>query len=175
MNTPFQIHVPDDVLTDLRARLDRTLFTQPSDSASWAAGTDPAYLRELVRYWLDDFDWRAAETALNKLPQYLVEIRGQRVHLVHLRGRRAEGAPPPLPLVLSHGWPGSFVEMLRLAPLLTDPEDPADAFDVVIPSPPGFRLLRPAQRAGHWPGHGTGLARSDDRQPGLPPLWSVWR
>ncbi|MGH3408615.1 MAG: epoxide hydrolase family protein [Streptosporangiaceae bacterium] len=136
--TPFQIHVSDDVLADLRARLTRTLFTSPSGSACWAAGTDPGYLRDLVAYWADGFDWRAAEAALNAVPQFTAEVAGRTVHFAHLRGRRAPGGPAPLPLVLSHGWPGSFIEMLRAAPLLTDPDDPADAFDVVVPSLPGF-------------------------------------
>ncbi|WP_433417833.1 epoxide hydrolase family protein [Microtetraspora malaysiensis] len=139
---PFQISVSDDVLNDLRARLARTLFTAASDTTYWAAGTDPGYLRELVTYWADGFDWRAAETALNAYPHHIAEIAGQQVHFVHLRGRGAEGAPAPLPLILTHGWPSSFVEMLRVAELLADPAghggDPADAFDVVIPSLPGF-------------------------------------
>jgi pimeloyl-ACP methyl ester carboxylesterase len=139
---PFQIHVSDDVLTDLRERLARTRFTTASDTEYWAAGTDPGYLRDLVRYWADGFDWRAAERALNAYPQYLAEVGGRWVHFVHLRGRVPEGAPPPLPLVMTHGWPSSFVEMLRAAPLLADPAaaggDPADAFDVVVPSLPGF-------------------------------------
>ncbi|MFF3670877.1 epoxide hydrolase family protein [Microtetraspora malaysiensis] len=139
---PFQISVSDDVLNDLRTRLARTLFTAASDTTYWAAGTDPGYLRELVTYWADGFDWRAAETALNAYPHHIAEIAGQQVHFVHLRGRGAEGAPPPLPLILTHGWPSSFVEMLRVAELLADPAghggDPADAFDVVIPSLPGF-------------------------------------
>ncbi|MCX4670606.1 epoxide hydrolase N-terminal domain-containing protein [Streptomyces sp. NBC_01381] len=140
--TPFRVAVSDDVLNDLRTRLKRTLFTVPSDSTYWAAGTDPGYLRELVAYWADEFDWRAAEAALNAFPQYVAEVAGRRVHFVHLRGRRPEGAPAPLPLVLSHGWPSSFVEMLRVAERLADPAahggDPADAFDVVVPSLPGF-------------------------------------
>ncbi|MCC5576480.1 epoxide hydrolase [Microtetraspora sp. AC03309] len=139
---PFQISVSDDVLNDLRTRLARTLFTAASDTAYWAAGTDPGYLRELVTYWADGFDWRAAETALNAYPHHIAEIAGQQVHFVHLRGRGAEGAPAPLPLILTHGWPSSFVEMLRVAERLADPAghggDPADAFDVVIPSLPGF-------------------------------------
>ncbi|GAA4219110.1 pimeloyl-ACP methyl ester carboxylesterase [Streptosporangium album] len=139
---PFQISVSDDVLNDLRTRLARTLFTAASDTTSWAAGADPGYLRELVTYWADGFDWRAAETALNAYPHHIAEIAGRQVHFVHLRGRRAEGAPAPLPLILTHGWPSSFVEMLRVAERLADPAghggDPADAFDVVIPSLPGF-------------------------------------
>jgi pimeloyl-ACP methyl ester carboxylesterase len=140
--TPFRIFVADDVLDDLRARLARTRFTAASDSTYWAAGTDPGYLRELVAYWADGFDWRAAEARLNAYPQYTAEVAGRQVHFVHLRGNGARDAPAPLPLILTHGWPSSFVEMLRAAPLLADPAshgaDPADAFDVVIPSLPGF-------------------------------------
>ncbi|MEV5751584.1 epoxide hydrolase family protein [Actinoallomurus sp. NPDC052308] len=140
--TPFQISVSDDVLDDLRARLARTRFTTASDTTSWAAGTDPGYLRELVAYWANEFDWRAAEKALNAFPHYLAEVAGRRVHFVHVRGVRPEGGPEPLPLVLTHGWPSSFVEMLGVARRLADPAayggDPADAFDVVIPSLPGF-------------------------------------
>jgi pimeloyl-ACP methyl ester carboxylesterase len=139
---PFQICVSDDVLTDLRARLARSRFAAASDTTYWAAGTDPGYLRELVTYWAAGFDWRAAETALNAFPHCVAEVAGQRVHFVHIRGRRAPGAPAPLPLILTHGWPSSFVEMLAVAGLLADPAasggDPADAFDVVIPSLPGF-------------------------------------
>ncbi|MFI6318425.1 epoxide hydrolase family protein [Nonomuraea sp. NPDC050556] len=124
----FRIAVPEETLADLRTRLKRTLFTTPSDSTYWAAGVDPAYLRDLVAYWADGFDWRAAEARLNTFPHYRAEVDGRQVHFVHLRSENS-GA---LPLVLTHGWPSSFVEMLRVAPLLT-----AD-FDVVIPSLPGF-------------------------------------
>jgi pimeloyl-ACP methyl ester carboxylesterase len=137
--TPFQILVPDEVLTDLRQRLRRTGFTGASDPAGWQAGTDPGYLRGLVEYWADGFDWRAAESALNAYPHFTAEVAGRRVHFIHLRGR---GDGPAMPLVLTHGWPSSFVEMLPLASQLADPAshggDPADAFDVVIPSLPGF-------------------------------------
>ncbi|GHC51577.1 epoxide hydrolase family protein [Streptomyces flavofungini] len=140
--TPFRIAVPDDVLSDLRARLTRTRFTTASDSAHWAAGTDPDHLRDLVAYWADGFDWRAAEAALNELPHQMAEVAGAPVHFIHFRARRPEGAPAPLPLVLTHGWPSSFVEMLRAARRLADPAayggDPAEAFDVVVPSLPGF-------------------------------------
>ncbi len=138
---PFQISVSDDVLADLRLRLARTRFTQPSDAAFWAAGTDPRYLRELVAYWADGFDWPAAERALNAYPHYVAEVAGRQVHFVHLRGTVADGEPAPLPLVMTHGWPSSFAEMLAAARLLADPAGTggrAGAFDVVIPSLPGF-------------------------------------
>jgi pimeloyl-ACP methyl ester carboxylesterase len=138
----FQIRVADDVLSDLRSRLVRARFTEASDTEFWAAGTDPGYLRDLVTYWADGFDWREAERALNAYPHYLAEVGGRWVHFVHLRGKVAAGAPAPLPLIMTHGWPSSFVEMLQAARLLADPAssggDPADAFDVVIPSLPGF-------------------------------------
>ncbi|MGW2229464.1 epoxide hydrolase family protein [Streptomyces formicae] len=140
--TPFKVSVSDDVLDDLRARLRRTLFTSASDPTYWAAGTDPDHLRDLVSYWADGFDWRAAEDLLNGFEHHVADVAGTRVHFVHVRGVRPEGVPAPLPLVLSHGWPSSYVEMLPVARLLADPAshggDPADAFDVVVPSLPGF-------------------------------------
>ncbi|QEU96554.1 epoxide hydrolase family protein [Streptomyces kanamyceticus] len=140
--TPFKVSVSDDVLDDLRARLRRTLFTSASDPTYWAAGTDPDHLRDLVSYWADGFDWRAAEDMLNGFEHHIADVAGTRVHFVQVRGVRPEGAPAPLPLVLSHGWPSSYVEMLPVARLLADPGshggDPADAFDVVVPSLPGF-------------------------------------
>ncbi|MEV4944864.1 epoxide hydrolase family protein [Streptomyces sp. NPDC053755] len=145
--TPFRISVSDDVLHDLRQRLRRTLYTEPSDSTYWAAGTDPGYLRELVSHWADGFDWAKAEAHLNTYPHHIADVAGRPVHFVRLRGRRAEGAPAPLPLILTHGWPSSFVEMLPVAELLADPAahggDPADAFDVVVPSLPGFLYSAP--------------------------------
>lgn len=134
----FHISVSDDLLDDLRTRLNRTLFTTASDPTYWAAGVDPGYLRELIAYWADGYDWRKAEAALNAFPHYRAEVAGRQVHFVHLRASRTENGPEPLPLVLSHGWPSSFVEMLKVAPLLVNPADPADAFDVIIPSLPGF-------------------------------------
>jgi hypothetical protein len=139
--SPFTISVPGAVLRDLADRLARTRFPQPT-AAPWRAGTDPDYLRELVTYWHDDFDWRARERELNTLPQFTAAIDGQRVHFVHIRAARSSPRRPAVPLVLTHGWPSSFLEMLPLATLLTDPGshggDQDDAFDVVIPSLPGF-------------------------------------
>lgn len=140
--SPFRIDVSDEVLDDLRARLARTRFTNRSGDQPWQAGADPDYLRHLVSYWADGFDWRAREAELNALPHYQAQIGGRRIHFLRVPGTRPAGAPAPLPLILSHGWPSGFVEMLPLADRLTNPAqyggDPADAFDVVVPSLPGF-------------------------------------
>jgi pimeloyl-ACP methyl ester carboxylesterase len=141
MFAPFRIDVPDDVLDDLRVRLARTRFTARRDRP-WQAGADPEYLRDLIAHWADRFDWRARERQLNQLPNYQAQINGRRLHFLRVRAVRAVGALQRLPLILSHGWPSSFVEMLPLADRLADPAryggDPADAFDVVVPSLPGF-------------------------------------
>ncbi|HCT76508.1 MAG TPA: epoxide hydrolase [Micromonosporaceae bacterium] len=139
ITSPFAIRVPDSVLDDLRERLARSRFADPTPGPPWAAGTDPGYLRELVRYWANGFDWRAVERSLNAYPQYVADIDGGQVHFVHVP---AVGPAKGFPLVLTHGWPSTFTEMLPLVGLLTDPgshgADPADAFDVVIPSLPGY-------------------------------------
>lgn len=140
--SPFRIDVSDEILDDLRTRLAATRFTTRSGSQPWQAGADPDYLRRLVSYWLDGFDWRAREAELNALPQYQAQIGGRRVHYLHVPAKRPAEGPAPLPLILSHGWPSSFVEMLPLVDRLTNPDrhggDPAAAFDVVVPSLPGF-------------------------------------
>ena len=153
--SPFRIEVPGEALDDLAERLRRTRFGAPSDERSWAAGADPGYLRELVASWAT-FDWRTQEAALNERPHFIAEIDGRRLHYVHVRAVGAPADRPALPLILSHGWPSSFVEMLPLADRLSDPArfggDPAEAFDVVIPSLPGFLfsdpLPGPATRVG---------------------------
>jgi pimeloyl-ACP methyl ester carboxylesterase len=143
---PFRVEVPGDVLEDLRSRLRRTRWTEPLPYPTWTAGADLDYLKELVAYWGSSFDWRAQERWLNGFPQFTADLDGQTVHFVHQRGR----GPHPLPLILTHGWPSSFVELLKLVPLLTDPGahggDEHDSFDVVVPSLPGYAFSgRPGQ------------------------------
>lgn len=135
---PFRIEVPDETLDDLRRRLQRTRYTTSSHDEPWRAGFDPVHLRDLVEYWIDGFDWRAQEAALNARPQFLAKHGVGWLHFLHVRARRPAGSPAPLPILLSHGWPSSFVEMLPLVSRLTDPADGHDAFDVVVPSLPGF-------------------------------------
>jgi pimeloyl-ACP methyl ester carboxylesterase len=142
--TPFTLHVPDEAIADLRERLARTRLPDPAPGDPWAYGTDIGYLHELLEYWRDHFDWRAQESLLNALPQYRVTIADADIHFLHVPGRGAPGAPAPMPLLLSHGWPGSVFEFLDIVPQLTDPArfggDPADAFTVVVPSLPGYGL-----------------------------------
>jgi pimeloyl-ACP methyl ester carboxylesterase len=143
----FTIHLRDSELDDLRARLVRTRLPERTPGPRWSAGTDPDYLRELLASWAGEFDWRSRERVLNAFRQYLADVDGQVVHFVHVQGAGVPGGPAPLPLLLTHGWPSSFAEMLPLVPLLTDPGrhggDPADAFDVVVPSLPGHIFSDP--------------------------------
>ena len=137
---PFTPRADPAVLEDLRARLRATRWPDAPEDAGWSLGTDLDYLRELVAYWADEFDWSAQEAALARLPRFRVRLGGLRIHFVHARA--AGPAGPVLPLVLTHGWPDSFWRYTKVIPLLTDPgahgADPADAFDVVVPDMPGF-------------------------------------
>jgi hypothetical protein len=133
---PFRIAIGDDVIADLNRRLDGIRWPCFAEGVGWRYGIGPDYARSLVQYWRRDFDWRAQEAALNVFPQFVAEIDRRRVHFVHLRGK----GPSPLPLILSHGWPSSFVEWLAVADKLADParhgDDARDAFDVIIPVSP---------------------------------------
>jgi pimeloyl-ACP methyl ester carboxylesterase len=135
---PFTIHVPDDVLEDLRQRLGQTRFPDEIPGSGWDYGSNLDYLKALVHYWRTDFDWRAQEEQLNRLHHYKTPVDGLNIHFIHERG----SGPRPMPLVMTHGWPSCFFEMTKILPLLTDPGhhggDPADAFDLVVPSLPGF-------------------------------------
>jgi epoxide hydrolase len=147
---PFRIDVPQAELDDLRDRLARTRWSAegPGAGVGWSRGVPAGYLRELANHWRDEYDWRAAEAELNALPQFTTVIDGQNIHFLHLRSPE----PGALPLVLAHGWPGSIVEFLDVIGPLTDPRahggDPADAFDLVIPSLPNFGFSGPAAEAG---------------------------
>src|SRR3954469_4861912 len=150
MIEPFRVDVPDDVLDDLRARLARTRVPNQVDGVGWEQGTELGYLLELLAYWRDEFDWRTQEARLNAFDQYVTQLDGQRIHFVHHRSPE----PDAVPLLISHGWPGSVVEFLDVIGPLTDPRahggDPADAFHLVIPSIPGFGFSRPLPPSGGW-------------------------
>jgi len=143
---PFTIKVADDVLADLRARLERVRWPDEAPDAAWRYGTSVAYMKELIEYWRTRYDWRVHEARLNKLRQFTVELDGIDLHFIHEPGV----GPAPMPLLLSHGWPGSVVEFERILPMLTDPArfggDPQDSFTVIAPSLPGYGFsFRPNQ------------------------------
>jgi pimeloyl-ACP methyl ester carboxylesterase len=140
---PFAIHVDDEVLSDLRARLRNTRWPDPAPGPVWSQGTDLEYLRGLCSYWADEFDWRAQERELNGFAHFRAELDGVGVHFVHEQARRGRG----IPLILTHGWPSTFAELLPLVPLLTDPDD-GPAFDLVIPSLPGYAFSERPARVG---------------------------
>lgn len=145
---PFVIDVADAVLDDLRRRLRATRWPDQPEDAGWALGTDVAYLRALAAHWAERFDWRAQEARLNALPQSRVTIDGIALHYVHARS----AAPGAIPVLLLHGWPSSFVQMLDLLPLLVDPErhggERVDGFDVVVASLPGYGFSGIPRRRG---------------------------
>ena len=154
---PFTINVPDSVLTDLRERLDRVRWPGEVPDTDWEYGANLAYIQQLVAYWRTKYDWRAQERELNKWSHFKVTIDGQRIHYIHQQGK----GPKPLPLIISHGWPGSIYEFMQIIGPLTDPAahggDPADAFDVIAPSLPGYGFSDPTHerkvnviRIGEW-------------------------
>ena len=136
-HTPFRIDIPEQDLADLRQRLAGTRWSADV-SPAWEDGTSSRTLRNVVEYWQRDFDWRAAERRLNALPQFIAEVDGQAIHYIHAKGAGSGSVP----LVITHGWPGSFVEMVKILPMLTHPEQNGfpgrRSFDVVVPSLPGF-------------------------------------
>jgi pimeloyl-ACP methyl ester carboxylesterase len=136
--TPFTIHVPDETLADLKKRLARARLPREVDGADWKYGTSRAYLEQLIGYWRDQFDWRAQERRLNQFEQFTTNIDGLNIHFIWRRSKERNA----FPLLITHGWPGSFVEFPKIIGPLTDPAGhgghAADAFDVVIPSIPGF-------------------------------------
>ena len=143
--TPFSIEIEDEVLADLRARIRNTRWPDQSPGAAWEQGTELDYLKQLLAYWADGFDWRAQERTLNAFAHFHAELDGVRIHFVHERAKHGHG----IPLILTHGWPSTFAELLPLVPLLTDPAAhgiDGPAFHVVIPSLPGYGFSeRPAQ------------------------------
>jgi len=144
---PFRIAIPDAALQDLRDRISRTRWPEHETVDDWSQGVPIDYLRDLVRYWRDTYDWRAREARLNAFPQFRTQVGGIGIHGYHVRSRHAHAAP----LLMTHGWPGSIVEFVNVLGPLTAPEehggDVADAFHVVCPSLPGYGFSdKPSQR-----------------------------
>ncbi|MEV8635791.1 epoxide hydrolase [Streptosporangium sp. NPDC051023] len=145
---PFRIDIPQADLDDLKERLARTRWPRELPGEGWSRGVPAAQLRELADYWRDGYDWRGHEARLNGFPQFTTEIDGQDIHFLHVRSAE----PDALPLVLTHGWPNSFLEFTDLIGHLVDPRahggDPSGAFHVVVPSVPGFGFSAPPRETG---------------------------
>jgi pimeloyl-ACP methyl ester carboxylesterase len=145
---PFKIDVPQNEIDALRTRLANTRWAPELDNENWSYGVNGTYLRELMTYWQDGFDWRAQEARINSFPQFRAEIDGVPIHFIHVRGK----GPNPVPIVLNHGWPWTFWDFKDVIMALADPAahggDPEDAFDVIVPSLPGFAFSGPLPRNG---------------------------
>ncbi len=148
---PFRINVPEEALVDLRRRIAATRWPDQETVTDRSQGVQLATMKELVRYWETDYDWRKAEAKLNALPQFVTEIDGLDIHFVHVRSRH----PNALPLIMTHGWPGSIFELLKVISPLTDPTAyggrAEDAFDLVLPSMPGYGFSSKPQGTGWGP------------------------
>ena len=146
---PFTVDVPDAVLDDLARRLARARFPDELNGAGWTYGTNLAYLRQLVEYWRDEYDWRAQERILNGFPQFTMNVDGLDVHFIHRRSPE----PDALPIMMIHGWPGTFFEFWKTVDRLADPVSHGgraeDAFHVVVPSLPGYGFSERPRRQGH--------------------------
>jgi pimeloyl-ACP methyl ester carboxylesterase len=144
----FQISIPQKILDDLRERLERTRWPDEVQDAEWRYGANLEYMKDLANYWLTKFDWRAQEQRINSFANYQADIDSLHIHFIHERGK----GPNPIPILITHGWPSSFVEMLKLVPLLTDPAnhggDASDSFDVIVPSVPGYGFSERPLQAG---------------------------
>ena len=151
----FSIDITDEALADLRDRIGRTRWPTDLHGGGWHLGADRTYLQELLAYWHDGFDWRAEERWLNGYPQFRVHLDGAPIHFVHLRAVRSGGSQSAIPILLGHGWPNTFADLLDLADRLADPTrfgagDDAPAFDVVVPSLPGYIFSGMPDRPFFW-------------------------
>ena len=145
---PFTISISSNEIQDLQQRLSVTRWSGAVENAGWSLGMDSSYLKDLTDYWLRQFDWRAVEGMLNQVPHYKATIEGRSVHFVHMRSRQ----PNALPIVVTHGWPSTFAELLRLGDMLARPvaygRPASQAFHVVIPSLPGYAFSSPPTALG---------------------------
>jgi pimeloyl-ACP methyl ester carboxylesterase len=132
MIQPFSVNIPQLALDDLKLRLKNTRWTDEIIDSGWNYGTNLSYMKELADYWLNKFDWRKVENEINAYPNFIADIDGHKIHFIHVKGKGKKSTP----LIITHGWPGSFLEMMKLIPLLTN--DPDFSFDLVIPSVIGF-------------------------------------
>ena len=149
---PFRVEVAQHDIDDLRRRLEQTRWPEKETVPDQSQGVPLATIRELVRYWANDYDFERIEKRLNAVPQFLTEIDGLDIHFIHVKSPHENA----LPLIITHGWPGSVIEMLNVVGPLADPTahggDAADAFDVVVPSMPGYGFSGKPTTGGWRPG-----------------------
>lgn len=145
---PFKISVPQETLDDLKIRLERTRWPDEVEHSGWRYGANLGYMRELADYWRTKFDWRAQEKRINSFANYRAVVDNLHIHFIHERGK----GPNPMPLLITHGWPSCFVEMLEIIPMLTDPANhggnASDSFNVIVPSMPGYGFSERPLQAG---------------------------
>src|SRR4029079_7060789 len=150
---PFHINMPEEALVDLRRRIDATRFPEKETVDDRTQGPQLATLKALAKYWATDYDWGKCEKRLKELPNFVTEIDGLDIHFIHVRSKHENA----LPLIVTHGWPGSVVEQLKLIEPLTDPTahggTEADAFHLVIPSLPGYGFSGKPTESGWGPDH----------------------
>lgn len=147
MILPFQVHFPEPQLMDLKARLSQTRWPDEIVNSGWKYGSNRNYMQELAGYWLNVFDWRKQERMINSFPNYMADIDGFNIHFIQVKGNGKKN----FPLIITHGWPGSFLEMLPLIPMLTRTSSEKEeefAFDVIVPSMPGFGLSQKSNEDG---------------------------
>src|SRR5271165_58223 len=148
---PFRVNIPEEALADLRRRIAMTRWPDRETVSDESQGVQLATVQELARYWGTDYDWRKIEARLNALPQFMTEIDGLDIHFIHVRSKHENA----LPLIVTHGWPGSIIEQLKIIDRLTDPTahggSASDAFDVMIPSLPGYGFSGKPTRTGWDP------------------------
>jgi hypothetical protein len=149
---PFRVDMPDDAIADLRQRIAATRLPSQELVDDRSQGVQLATIQQLARYWAADYDWRACEAELNALPQFTTQIDGVDIHFIHVKSRHENA----LPLIITHGWPGSVIEMLGVIGPLTDPTahggSAQDAFDLVVPSIPGYGFSGEPSELGWGPG-----------------------
>jgi pimeloyl-ACP methyl ester carboxylesterase len=139
---PFTVNIPDSEIDDLRNRIKNNRWPDEIQNSGWQFGASLHYMQSLVDYWLTKFNWRDIEKEINSYPNYIAEIDGFDIHFIHIKSKQKN----KLPLIITHGWPGSFLEMLKLIPLLN--ENPDQSFDLVIPSIPGFGFSQRPSKTG---------------------------
>jgi pimeloyl-ACP methyl ester carboxylesterase len=132
MIEPYKVNIPQEILTDLKQRLSLTRWPDELTGSAWSYGADLSFMKTLIKYWQHEFDWRKTESGINAYPNFMAQINGHQIHFMHIKGTGKRS----IPLLITHGWPGSFLEMMKLIPLLTQNQELS--FDLVIPSVPGF-------------------------------------